>query len=622
MSTTTQVRRRSTRSTSRSAVPDPPSPPTGADQTPARRGQKRMSVPTPRNEGASESSAVSTPAAVTAKKSRGQTPAKSISKPATSTQGSPEPAKVDRAQAPGPPPNTTTKKTPVIKATKAGAASRTLPHLEQAEAPPPPVKKPVKETKAAITKQAKKDIKKSAEKLWEIMEEKDRAVVATREVKSIRHLDDNREEADKESGSRESEGERSHSASGEDSDLDDGPRKSTNLEVEAEMEALQARLQHLKSLKEENCSSPSSESRATNGGVKSIGGLTEDDIADDRPSPGHAYFDSVPVLASTSTSKLKQPTVKKATLQPHKTATSESRPAPVEKGKGKSKKATKVEPRSQVRSKLTANDVRKSDLPDFTQASNKWAEIYLPTVYYMFYHASDHFATWSSSSKTLNEVVQTAVDLVYPEEGYQVGVLMTYNRLGERWSGLASEAIIILQEHLEKINDSVRINKGMSEAHDWLEWARRSTGPLYFENPTPAHCIAEVGEPGFITPSGRLRSQFLAKLIRDAFSYTTGTLYVVDTPPIGLFALALVALERAAEWLQPDGSIGKGVKPFSWTGPSGSAYMEYKLGLTQDIDDDQWAAVMSVMTHSLPEARPHAHKCASLFNFTSPSKRT
>jgi hypothetical protein len=41
----------------------------------------------------------------------------------------------------------------------------------------------------------------------------------------------------------------------------------------------------------------------------------------------------------------------------------------------------------------------------------------------MYYHASEHFVTWGSNSKTLNEAIQGAVDLVYPDEEYQVGMV-------------------------------------------------------------------------------------------------------------------------------------------------------------------------------------------------------
>jgi hypothetical protein len=67
-------------------------------------------------------------------------------------------------------------------------------------------------------------------------------------------------------------------------------------------------------------------------------------------------------------------------------------------------------------------------------------------------------------------------------------------------------------------------------------------------------------------------------------------------------------------------------QPFSWI-HSGFVYQEYHMGLSNDMNLDQWRIVMSAIIDN-PESRqrpavaaPHIHKRASLFSFASPSKR-
>jgi hypothetical protein len=57
---------------------------------------------------------------------------------------------------------------------------------------------------------------------------------------------------------------------------------------------------------------------------------------------------------------------------------------------------------------------------------------------------------------------------------------------------------------------------------------------------------------------------------------------------------------------------------FSWI-HSGFVYQEYYMGLSNDMDLNQWRIVMSAIIDN-PETH-HIHKRASLFSFASPSKR-
>ncbi|TEB31131.1 hypothetical protein FA13DRAFT_1774504 [Coprinellus micaceus] len=200
--------------------------------------------------------------------------------------------------------------------------------------------------------------------------------------------------------------------------------------------------------------------------------------------------------------------------------------------------------------------------------------------------------------------------------------------------------VIVLQEHLGTLEDNAGPDcDGLSEARSWLEWARCDTGPLFFERPTPAHCTADVGEPGFVMPGGRLRSQFVVKLVRDSLSCSTGSLYTYDTMPVGLFALTMAAMSSFSLQVcslesivnhpepslnerqngcspEPDETMHQDAQAFSWI-HSGFIYQEYYMGLFNDMDLNQWCIVMSAIIDN-PETH-HIHKRASLFSFASPT---
>jgi hypothetical protein len=66
-----------------------------------------------------------------------------------------------------------------------------------------------------------------------------------------------------------------------------------------------------------------------------------------------------------------------------------------------------------------------------------------------------------------------------------------YNRTNDRRAEIATSAIDKLSAHLKKYRLA-------SEANDFLMWARRLDGPLFFKEPTPASCKVSRSDPGYI----------------------------------------------------------------------------------------------------------------------------
>lgn len=149
---------------------------------------------------------------------------------AAQLDSSPTPAQQTKVRAP-----TTKKKTAAVTTTAAKPKRNTPTSVTTQQAP-----KPAKETKAAITKRTKQEITKTAGKVWELMVEKDGKEMAAREVKSLQHLDDIREDSESEEqadSDAEPAPEPEQSESGEEFDLDVSDSMASEAEVIEDDEA-------------------------------------------------------------------------------------------------------------------------------------------------------------------------------------------------------------------------------------------------------------------------------------------------------------------------------------------------------------------------------------------------
>jgi len=221
------------------------------------------------------------------------------------------------------------------------------------------------------------------------------------------------------------------------------------------------------------------------------------------------------------------------------------------------------------------------------------------------------------------------INRVYPGVTYTVKVrndpfqLLSYNRLNTQRHHIAQEAVDLIQGHVASLDDLVA-------AQNWISWAFKKTGPIFFEHPSPANCPTDPNHPYFVAPGGRLKSTFVIKLARFAYKSSHGAVNVDSENgkekkiPIGLFTLILTALERALKAVNPDGTP-KDVKPFAgdkW----GSEFTLYKSSLGS-ITRESWEEILALCEgigdgDSELRANESMLDCdrGNLFDFESPKK--
>ncbi|KAH6916727.1 hypothetical protein BKA70DRAFT_1417517 [Coprinopsis sp. MPI-PUGE-AT-0042] len=276
--------------------------------------------------------------------------------------------------------------------------------------------------------------------------------------------------------------------------------------------------------------------------------------------------------------------------------------------------------------KLLASDVQMHNLPLFSNKNQEWKNRFLPTLFSAYYRSVEPFKGSALSSQALADLVQQVINVVYPKVNYRAKTanepfyLLSYNRINDRRGAIPQQAIEALSSHLKGF-------KLANDAHDFHVWARRLDGPLYFAEPTPASCRANRDDPDYTPPSGRLHSPFIINLVRNAFSYSKNALVVPgDSPyPVGLFALVMTSLERAAAVVAEDGTISATVKKFSAEnyGDQVATYVKAMETITaeqwEDIleEYDIWDANASDLAADASLADVDR---LNIFNFESPKK--
>ncbi|KAJ2911977.1 hypothetical protein MD484_g8441, partial [Candolleomyces efflorescens] len=151
---------------------------------------------------------------------------------------------------------------------------------------------------------------------------------------------------------------------------------------------------------------------------------------------------------------------------------------------------------------LTAGNVTVDDLPDFATRDGRWKNKFLPALYETLYMSPRPFAGFVLASSEFIELLQKLVSQVYPEVTYTVHHreepihLVAYNRINERRGAIAASAVQEVKDHVKSFGVG---EFALEQAEDWLVWARRAMGPLYWADPTPAWCIAGAQEdPDFV----------------------------------------------------------------------------------------------------------------------------
>ncbi|KAF6763986.1 hypothetical protein DFP72DRAFT_873927 [Ephemerocybe angulata] len=278
---------------------------------------------------------------------------------------------------------------------------------------------------------------------------------------------------------------------------------------------------------------------------------------------------------------------------------------------------------------LTSTTVRKRHLPPFAEVDNKWKDLFLATVTHALYISAQPFQDFTVSTPIMRSQIQRAIDLVYPEAAYSVKargdpiLLLSYNRLCELRAKIASDAVDLVVKHVRSFSST-------TESHEWLLWARRLNGPLYFEDPTPAYCLSQRGSAGFIEPSGKLKSQFILTLVEHYLQFSQSAISDTSSfqPMVGLFGLVMAALERAVYIVRADAQLVANAKKFSHDNYGDKVDMFVQV--VQGVSVDRWRELIEICSQEQtesdddnagPEAVGGGADHYNMFAFESPKKR-
>ncbi|KAH6908108.1 hypothetical protein BKA70DRAFT_1222909 [Coprinopsis sp. MPI-PUGE-AT-0042] len=479
---------------------------------------------------------------------------------------------------------------------------------------------PTRETKKDRSKRRVQELEGQLEDLWEGLEAADAEIVAQEEAKAIRRLsdiatlrrfqraegsDESREFIDVDGVSASSEGEED-----DDDDNDDGEEKMARLQ--AELDQLRKKKARKERVKRNilplasglRAGFLSRERLAINRGVEVHNrGLSDEDVEDERPDSSNLSCGDVKLVGVTTThTRLADPVRKpKERLQAHGvkqhsvTPATHAQPRTTAKapaGSVQRKSSSQPQQPESELSSLTASSTRMEHLPEFAPKNQKWSLAFLPTLHRRLYNSKDPFDDFLLASKTLVSIVQDIVDAVYIDVTYTVKCkgepfhFMAYNRVNERRNAIVNEALALVIVKVKSFATP-------KEAKEWLVWARRMNGPLYWEMPTPATCkITDIEDERYIVPSGRLMSEYILTLASSALKYSSNALeeYKAE-PPIGLFAIIMAALERAALIIDEYGDKKKNATAFSKT--SWGAQVKHYVGNLEGIDRQKWAEVLA-----------------------------
>ncbi|KAF9543753.1 hypothetical protein CPC08DRAFT_730402 [Agrocybe pediades] len=155
---------------------------------------------------------------------------------------------------------------------------------------------------------------------------------------------------------------------------------------------------------------------------------------------------------------------------------------------------------------------------------------------------------------------------------------LAYNRVNEKRSVIGSTAVNVVKRHLETLQGSA--------VRDWLVWASRADGPLFFKEPVAPDSPLDRKHPEYTNPSGRLLSKFLIDVLTPALRWRVGSVSSSGYPR-GLVALSMAALERAVHiHLRPDGKTNE-FRSGIW----GSKVVSYYSSLGS-VDERRWKELL------------------------------
>ncbi|KAH9075524.1 hypothetical protein EDB83DRAFT_2549232 [Lactarius deliciosus] len=218
---------------------------------------------------------------------------------------------------------------------------------------------------------------------------------------------------------------------------------------------------------------------------------------------------------------------------------------------------TKLKIRATVRSQGAGNPCGNPSMgvvhafgPEHFILQRTWAKVFLPSLMYQFFISKGPFQDFTNNSPTFIALVQEAFNATHPNVSYTVAagdviVTTSFERLKSKRSLIASEAL----KHVKKYFEGDRFKDRPEDVKNHVWWALRPDGLAYQAFPTPIDCPFDRKSPQYIPPEGRYQSNFIVLVIKKYITLAEGSTILpqigAENPPIGLYIVVLVAVERA-----------------------------------------------------------------------------
>ncbi|KAH8979320.1 hypothetical protein EDB86DRAFT_3108055 [Lactarius hatsudake] len=218
---------------------------------------------------------------------------------------------------------------------------------------------------------------------------------------------------------------------------------------------------------------------------------------------------------------------------------------------------TKLKIRATVRSQGAGNPCGNPSMgvvhafgPEHFILQRTWAKVFLPSLMYQFFISKGPFQDFTNNSPAFIALVQEAFNATHPNVSYTVAagdviVTTSFERLKSKRSLIASEAL----KHVKKYFEGDRFKDRPEDVKNHVWWALRPDGLAYQAFPTPIDCPFDRKSPQYIPPEGRYQSNFIVLVIKKYITLAEGSAILpqigAENPPIGLYIVVLVAVERA-----------------------------------------------------------------------------
>ncbi|KDR82214.1 hypothetical protein GALMADRAFT_135578 [Galerina marginata CBS 339.88] len=240
--------------------------------------------------------------------------------------------------------------------------------------------------------------------------------------------------------------------------------------------------------------------------------------------------------------------------------------------KAKSKGKSKVAPEKTTITKAKAKQAEvkednvicrtttKAPTMDNLLKDPRWTDAFLSSLAHALYISQKPFKHFKSKAPEFLQVVQEIFNLSYPEIELALRsndelVKTAYQRIKVKRAKLASDILV----------DVTKFFQGPEYAHqpdrikEYAWWAVRHDGPGYYAQPTPLTCKVPPKDERYIKPDGFLQTEALATTAKKYLHFAEKSVLKpaisAENPPKALYALMLVATERAFRAYLPNGII-------------------------------------------------------------------